>query len=195
MACRLLYQKNVSSVTPTNDNVVIYSTSGKTSTDRMFITPKLTAKAGEKLAFDARIYMANWPKGGMTVYAAKTREELADENARILLGDFCGNNTDEATKLTVDFRTFEVALPEAGDYYIGFDLYSRAYLDDIYGLTLADVPHDIVLASYSIPAQAMQNVAKQATMKVSNIGLATEEAGTYTVTAYVDGIPVTSRVR
>lgn len=168
---------------PAND-YSLYSTS---STNNMFITPKLKAKAGETLQFDARTYSSTWPEGAVELFAATTREGLEDAATRISLGKWSGKDVDEEHTLTPEFRTVSVTFDEAGEYYLGFTIVSRVYVDNIYGLTLVPVEHDVVLASNTIPADGVQNKPAIAKITLQNFGLKAEEDATYTVASYVNG--------
>lgn len=179
-----LHESNVSLEYVSSGNYAINSTS---SSKNMFITPLLKAEAGEALMFDAKIYSSTWPEGTVKVYAASTREALADEAARIELTTVTGESEDEATKAYPDFRTFSAVVPEAGQYYLGFVVSGRLYVDELYGLSLVPVAHEWILSGTDIPAESMQNVSKEATISLLNIGLAPEAAGSYTVVAYVNG--------
>lgn len=169
---------------PAND-YSLYSTS---STNNMFITPKLKAKAGETLQFDARTYASNWPEGAVELFAATTREGLEDAATRISLGKWSGKDVDAEHTLTPEFRTVSVTFDEAGEYYLGFTIVSRVYVDNIYGLTLVPVEHDVVLASSTIPADGVQNKPAIAKITLQNFGLKAEEDATYTVASYVNGV-------
>lgn len=168
---------------PAND----YSLYSYSSTNNMFITPKLKAKAGEKLQFDARTYASNWPEGVVELFAATTREGLEDAATRISLGKWSGKDVDEEHTLTPEFRTVSITFDEAGEYYLGFTIVSRVYVDNIYGLSLVPVEHDVVLASSSIPADGVQNKPAIAKITLQNFGLKAEEDATYTVASYVNG--------
>lgn len=169
---------------PAND-YSLYSTS---STNNMFITPKLKAKAGETLQFDARTYASNWPEGVVELFAATTREGLEDAATRISLGKWSGEGVDTEHTLTPEFRTVSVTFNEAGEYYLGFTIVSRVYVDNIYGLSLVPVEHDVVLASSTIPADGVQNQPAIAKITLQNFGLKAEEDATYTVASYVNGV-------
>lgn len=169
---------------PAND-YSLYSTS---STNNMFITPKLKAKAGETLQFDARTYSSNWPEGAVELFVATTREGLEDAATRISLGKWSGEGVDAEHTLTPEFRTVSVTFDEAGEYYLGFTIVSRVYVDNIYGLTLVPVEHDVVLASSTIPADGVQNKSAIAKITLQNFGLKAEEDATYTVASYVNGV-------
>lgn len=169
---------------PAND----YSLYSYSSTNNMFITPKLKAKAGETLQFDARTYLSNWPEGAVELFAATTCEGLEDAATRISLGKWSGKDVDAEHTLTPEFRTVSVTFDEAGEYYLGFTIVSRVYVDNIYGLSLVPVEHDVVLASSSIPADGVQNKSAIAKITLQNFGLKAEEDATYTVASYVNGV-------
>jgi hypothetical protein len=181
-----VYQSNVST---TYVNTGDYALTSSSTTSNIFITPKLTAAAGDKLLFDAKLYNSSWSEGKVVVYAATTREAILDfdpeNDTRTPL--FSVSGRDETAPMTTDFQTFEVTVPEAGDYYFGFEISGRPYVDEIYGLKTAAVAHDWMIASSNIPTEAMQNIPSAATVNILNLGLAAEEADSYTVTAFIDG--------
>lgn len=180
-----VYQKNVSTTYLAAGDYAI-TCSG--ATDNLFITPKLTAAAGDKLAFDAKLYSTSWSEGKVVVYAAATREELVnfdpDNDTRTPL--FSVSGQDETNPMTTDYQTFEVPAV-AGDNYYAFEISGRPYVDELYGLTQTDVPHDWMLVSSNIPTEAMQNVASTATVSIVNFGVADEAADSYAATLYIDG--------
>jgi len=167
-----VYQSNVSiSYINTGD----YGLLSSSSTNNLFITPKLTATAGEVLQFDASTRNSYYD-GTVKVYISTDRETWGDPVKEIAL-----SKTENTSKATYDY-TFE----NAGDYYVAFEL-NEARVDEIYGLTPAAVAHDWTIASSNVPTEAMQNIASTATVNILNLGLADEVADSYTVTAYVDG--------
>lgn len=182
------HQSNMQLLSPDGKPANDYSLYSTSSTNNMFITPKLKAKAGETLQFDARTYASNWPEGAVELFAATTREGLEDAATRISLGKWSGKDVDEEHTLTPEFRTVSVTFNEAGEYYLGFTIVSRVYVDNIYGLTLVPVEHDVVLASSSIPADGVQNKSAIAKITLQNFGLKAEEDATYTVASYVNGV-------
>lgn len=182
-----LHEDGATFTSPTTGNYALYGNNSKSSGKGMFITPKLHAEAGETLSFDARIYSTSWKEGTVDIYAAPTREMLADDANRMHLASLCGNNTVEGTILTPDYQTFNVTFEEAGDYYVGISLYSRTYVDELYGLSLVPVEHEWTLVESTIPSSAVQNNWASGSVKVRNTGLTNEEAGEYQVTAYVNG--------
>ena len=180
-----VYQSNVSRSNLGSNSEPNYALNGAyATTNNIFITPKLRATAGEKLQFDARIYGSTW-NSQVKVYAAATREEVLnaeDGTTRTQVLDV--SRDDEVNSMTEDFQTYEVNALE-GDYYYGFEFTERPYVDNIYGLTPASV-HDWTISSNSIPTEAMQNVAAEATVSILNLGMQDEAADSYTVTAYVN---------
>lgn len=182
------HQSNMQLLSPDGKPANDYSLYSTSSTDNMFITPKLKAKAGETLQFDARTYLSNWPEGAVELFAATTREGLEDAATRISLGKWSGKDVDAEHTLTPEFRTVSVTFDEAGEYYLGFTIVSRVYVDNIYGLSLVPVEHDVVLASSSIPADGVQNKPAIAKITLQNFGLKAEEDATYTVASYVNGV-------
>ena len=184
------HQSNMQLLSPDGKPANDYSlySSSYSSTNNMFITPKLKAKAGETLQFDARTYASNWPEGVVELFAATTREGLEDAATRISLGKWSGKDVDAEHTLTPEFRTVSVTFNEAGEYYLGFTIVSRVYVDNIYGLSLVPVEHDVVLASSTIPADGVQNNPAIAKITLQNFGLKAEEDATYTVASYVNGV-------
>jgi hypothetical protein len=184
-----VYQKNISSSNGGTYNVPNYYITSSSATDNMFITPKLTAAAGDKLLFDAKLYSSYWSEGAIKVYAAATREEVlnAEEGTtRVQLFYASGEDTEADAALTTDYQTFEVPAL-AGDYFYGFEISNRPFVDELYGLAPAAVAHDWAIASSNIPAEAMQNVASTATVNVLNFGLTDEAADSYTATLFING--------
>lgn len=188
----VMLEKNVSLVGGNSytTNGYIYSISGPSYSDRMFITPKLRATAGEKLSFDAKLSYAANVSGGVTLYAAITREGLKDEAARIELITVNGTSEDESTLANASYKTFTATIDEAGEYYIGFDICNSLNIDEIYGLEVVPVEHDLLIESASVPATATQNNPSTAILKIRNIGIHDEEAGSYKVVAHVGDLSV-----
>lgn len=175
-----LVQANVSIITPSTDNGALSCSS---STKNLFITPLLTS-VGETMLFDAR-QRSSYYTGSVKVYsvsdhiaAANTTndEEFAALNPT-LLGEFSMSST--------NFATYSFEVP-AGDSYLAFKI-QDAYVDEIYGLAVADVAHELQIASSNIPTEGMQNYSSTATVNVLNFGVATDKV---TVTAYINGVAV-----
>ena len=183
-----VYQSNISSSNGGTYSAPNYYITSSSTTNNIFVTPKLTAAAGDKLMFDAKLYNSSWSEGKVVVYAAATREEVLNaEEGTTRDSLFAVSGQDETNPMTTDYQTYEVTVPAAGDYFFGFQISGRPYVDEIYGLKAAAVAHDWMVASSNVPAEAMQNVASTATVNILNLGLAEEAADSYTVTAYVDG--------
>ena len=156
----------------------------------MFVTPKMTVAAGDKITFDAKLYSSSsyYADGSVTVYVASTRDEVMNaEEGTTRTQVFKVSGEDTENPITTDFQTFEVTFADAGEYYIGFDLYNNVKVDEIYGLTPVAVEHDWMIASSNIPADAMQNVVKNASVNLLNLGLADEAADSYEVNLYIGG--------
>ena len=182
-----VYQKNISNSNGGTYNEPNYYITSSSSTDNIFVTPKLTATAGEKLMFDAKLYSSYWSDGKVTVYAATTRDEVLNaEEGTTRVQLFSVSGKDDTNPITTDYKTFEVTVPTAGDYYFGFEISGRANVDEIYGFKPAAVSHDLKIASSSIPTEGMQNVEYKVSANIQNFGLAEEAADSYTVTVYVD---------
>ena len=175
-----VYQSNVSTTYIDTNNYGITSSS---TTNNLFVTPKLTAATGDKLTFDAKLYSSYWAEGKVVVYAAATRDEVMNaEEGTTRTQLFSISGQDETNAITTDWQTFEVPAL-AGDNYYAFEISGRPYVDEIYGLKPAAVAHDWVLASSNIPAEAMQNNPATATLNIVNRGL--QDETDYTVIAHI----------
>lgn len=181
-----LYQSGLS-LSQNSGTYALYGSSMKAE-NAMFITPLLHAEAGETVSFKACIYNLSWKEGIVEVYAAKTRADLENAENRIELGKWSGENVDDEHLLNDDFSNIEITIAEAGDYYLGFVLYNRAYVDDIYGLELVPVVHDVVISASEVSPTGMQNKDAAASITLLNIGINPEAAASYTVAAYVNGV-------
>lgn len=181
-----VYQSNISSSNGGTASVPNYYITSSSTTNNIFVTPKLTAVSGDKIAFDAKLYSSYWSEGAIKVYAATTRDEVLNAEAgttRTQLFYASGEDTSADATITTDYQTFEVSVP-AGEWYLGFEISNRPYIDEIYGLAVASVAHDLKIASSNIPTEGMQNNSFATSVNVLNLGL-NDDAGT--VTAYVDG--------
>ena len=166
-------------------NVNIYNGYINSSSDsnNLFVTPKLVATAGETISFDAALYSDYWPEGKVVVYAAPTRDEVLNtEEGTTRTQLFSISGQDAENPMTTSYQTYEVSVP-AGEWYLGFEISGRPYVTEIYGLTVADVAHDLMIVSSSIPTEAMQNMSSTVSANVLNLGLADDNV---TVTAYVN---------
>lgn len=185
-----VYQSGVSGSTGSYSAPYNYYISSTSTTNNLFITPKLSAVAGDKLLFDAKLYnsSSSWSDGKVVVYAAATRDELInfDPAADTRNVVFTASGTDATNTITTDYKTFEIPAV-AGNNYYAFEISNRPYVDELYGLKLAEVAHDLQIASSNIPTEGMQNYASTATVNVLNFGLANDKVS---VTAYVNGVAV-----
>lgn len=167
-----VYQDNVSiSYINTGD----YGLLSSSSTKNIFITPKLAAAAGDVLQFDAST-RNNYYDGTVKVYISNNRENLGDPVKEIEL----------SKSENVSMSTYEYQFAAAGEYYVAFAL-EEARVDNIYGLSPVAIAHDWMVASSNIPTEAMQNVAKNASVNVLNLGIADEAAKSYEVNLYIGG--------
>ncbi len=189
-----VYQSSVSTSDIGTYSDPDYAITSTSTTNNIFVTPKLTAVAGDKLMFDAKLYSSYWSEGKVVVYAAATREEVLNaEEGTTRVQLFSVSGEDETNPMTTDFQTFEVSVP-AGEWYLGFEISGRPYVDEIYGLQQVAVAHDWQLAETSIVDAATQNTSTTASIAIRNFGLAAEAADAYTVTVYVDEEPVATTV-
>ena len=144
-----------------------------TSTTTKFVTPLLTAEAGESFSFNSW-YKSYSSTAEVLVYTSTDRvswTQVLDV---------------KASSLGSSAKSFVATIEEAGDYYLAFELKGNALLDNIYGLTLAPEPeHDWYLISSDIPAKGKQNNDYTATVKVQNISADADEVETATL--YMDG--------
>ncbi len=152
--------------------------------NNLFISPLLHAEAGETISFDAKIYSSYWSEGKVVVYSATSREALSDPESRTLLISLSGESTGDS-KLTQNFNTYTVTMPQTGDFYIGFQIFSRAYVDNIYGLSPVNKSLDLYIASQVFPTGGMQNLASRITVNVLNLSTSEIKAGSYTLNSYL----------
>ena len=147
------------------------------------VTPLLTATAGESFTYDAWYsgYSANNSTAYVTVYTSTDRVNWTQLNKMTY-----------SAGITSSAKSFTVTIPEAGDYYLAFEIGSVTRLDNIYGLTLAATPaHDWYLTEEAdIPATGTQNADYTTTIKVKNIST---DADNLTATLYVDGEAVATQ--
>lgn len=178
-----LHERNMSLVNGGTYNHPDYYLTSSSDTLNYVITPKLMGKKGDKLQFDVRQYSAIW-EGNIKVYAAQTRESLIEGEGQLLLEVKTEDMSVEET------RTFAAALPEDGEYYLSMVIANRPYVDNLYGLKLVPIDHDIAMSNINIPAEAMQNVLNTVSVSLLNLGLEDETVNDYEMTVYVDGKPV-----
>jgi hypothetical protein len=149
-----------------------YYVRNATGNNPLYITPLMSAEAGETFAFDAKATSYSGSK--VEVKISKDRQNW--ETIQTV-----------NVESTSNWTTYSVQIPETGDYYIGFVLTS-SYIDNIYGLVYAEAPeHDLLIVSSNIPTTGTQNADYTATVNVGNVGPNVENAGEYTATLYVGG--------
>ena len=155
------------------DNYYLQST----STTTKFITPLLTAEAGESFTFDVW-YSSYSSTAAVLVYTSTDRVNWTQ------VANVTSSDINESVK------TITVTIDKAGDYYIAFELKGNALIDNIYGLTLAETPeHDwYITEEATIPAKGKQNNDYTATIKVQNISDVADII--QEATLYVGGEPV-----
>lgn len=139
----------------------------------LYITPLMTAEAGEAISFDA------------------TYSSYSGHKVEVMISTDRQNWTTIQTVSNIassyNWTTYTATIPEAGNYYLGFKLTSSK-IDNIYGLVYAPVPeHDLLFVDSDIPATGTQNAEYTATVKVGNVGPNVETAGSYTASLYVNG--------
>lgn len=145
-----------------------------TSTTTKFITPLLTAEAGESFTYDAW-YSSYSSSCAVKVYTSTDRINWTQVD-----------NQTYSSGIGSTAKTFTVSIPEAGNYYLGFELISTALLDNIYGLTLAPTTeHDWYVISSEVPTTGTQNAEYTASMSLKNISADADVIETATL--YVGG--------
>ena len=154
-----------------------------TSTVTKFVTPLLTATAGESFTFDAWYSGYNATNGTayVTVYTSPDRVNWTQISKETYSSGISSN-----------MKSFTATIAEAGDYYLAFEIGSATRLDNIYGLTLAAAPeHDWYISEEAtIPTTGMQNNDYTASIKVKNISA---DADNLTATLYMDGEAVVTK--
>lgn len=154
-----------------------------TSTVTKFVTPLLTATAGESFTFDAWYSGYNATNGTayVTVYTSPDRVNWTQISKETYSSGISSN-----------MKSFTATIAEAGDYYLAFEIGSATRLDNIYGLTLAAAPeHDwYITEEATIPTTGMQNNDYTASIKVKNISA---DADNLTATLYMDGEAVATK--
>ena len=146
-----------------------------TNTTTKFITPLMTAEAGEAFTYDTWYYAYNSSNAAVTVYTSKDRVNWTQVDRQTYY-----------TGIGNAVTTYAVTLPEAGNYYLAFELQGNALLDNIYGLALAETPaHDWYLIGSDIPTSGKQNFDYTASVQVQNISAVADQVETATL--YVNG--------
>ena len=163
-----------------------YIQSTKATTDlNLFVTPLLHADLNEVLQFDvARRGTGSGEDYHLGVYYSTDRENwtlirniLNSELPETKAGSGYYNSS-------YAFETYAVNIPVEGNVYIGF---SAGYvkLDNIYGLTLVPVDHDVFFTA-TLPTDGQTN--HDLTIKTTAQNLLATAESDYTVKYYVDGV-------
>lgn len=162
----------------------IQSTTATTDLN-LFVTPLLHADLNEVLQFDvARRGTGSGEDYHLGVYYSTDRENwtlirniLNSELPETKAGSGYYNSS-------YAFETYAVNIPVEGNVYIGF---SAGYvkLDNIYGLTLVPVDHDVLFTA-TLPTDGQTN--HDLTIKTTAQNLLATAESDYTVKYYVDGV-------
>ena len=145
------------------------------STYNKFYTPLLHAAAGgEALTFDA---MLDASYGTLNVYITNDRSNLGSSVLHLTNTQL---NTSSLTNMSV-------TVPE-GDYYVVFEAYCSIF-DNLYGLELVPVTHDIMVNSYKIGYNAEDKTIQTGTAQDFNLEVIpaiSEAADAYSVKLYAN---------
>ncbi len=96
----------------------------------------------------------------------------------------------EVAMTRMAFTNTQVTLPEAGTYFVKFDIWGAA-IDNIYGGQLATLEHDAMFTEFSGSNQGMVNMTNTYTAKLKNM---LADADSYTVDFVEDGENVLATV-
>ena len=147
------------------------STSSYQTENNKFITPKLHADAGDKLAFDVKAGYSSSDAYYVKVYVSTDRLNWGDP-VETYVSSTVGNS----------FTTKTISFDAAGDYYVAFALYgSGSGIDNLVGLEKVNVTHDLYIKSVSWPDASIKSGTAQTKPSVDIIPLTNEDASNYTV--------------
>lgn len=149
------------------------------STYNKFYTPLLHAAAGgEVMSFDA---MLDASYGTLNVYVTNDRSNLGSTVLHL-----------DKNQLNINSMTnVSVTVPE-GDWYVVFEAY-KSMFDNLYGLELVPVAHDIMINSYKIGYYAVDKTIQTGTDQDFNLEITpaiSEAADAYTVKLYANNVVV-----
>ncbi len=148
-----------------------YNNDSYKTANNKFITPKLHATAGEKLAFDVKAGYSGTDAYFVKVYVSTDRKTWGDP-----VETYVNSNTGSS------FTTKTITFAEEGDYYVAFALYGTGSgIDNLVGLEKVDVAHDLYIKSVNWPDASVKSGTALTKPTVSVIPLTTEAAGNYTV--------------
>lgn len=154
-----------------------YAANSNYSDPTFFFTPLMHAEAGEQLAFDVAKRGSN---SFLKVYVTTDRNNPGTPVKEIAASEM--SSTTVGSYSSYAFTTFTITIPEAGDYYIGFEG-GYVLVNDLYGLTPVAVEHDVILTKAVLPTDATVNNASEASVNVLNTLSAVEK--NYTLTYHI----------
>lgn len=159
------------------------------------ITPLLKVTEGEKMTFDAAKTQFGYSstsvsdQSNVKVYYSTDRENwtLAKEVSN---DDLEGSAVSTSSSFYPQlFNNYVIEGIPAGNYYIAFES-GFVVLDNVYGFERAQVDHDVILKSSTIPATGQVNKEYFAKAELINLNVQPEDSASYTATLFVDGQPV-----
>lgn len=117
----------------------------------------------------------------LKVYVTKSRYELGEPALTVPVSDFSDDG----------FKSYSVALPEAGDYYVVFELYGMK-LDNLAGLQKKEVAHDLYFDRIQLTNKDKVQNGDPIDASAEFIPLKDMAAADYTVKLYLNGEAVSS---
>jgi hypothetical protein len=188
----MIAENNTWSVTdyPHQENVKgnNYCAESSTVDPVKLISPLLQVAAGDKLVFDGAkrssdsfidvYYSADRKTWTKVRSISATAENAADK--------FTDNTLSSSWSSTnYDFSQFVIDNIPAGNWYVAFSS-GYARIDNILGYKVVDVAHDMIVTETKVPASGVVNHQFDASIKVKNVCLKNEPAGSYTATLFFD---------
>lgn len=144
--------------------------------NNLFISPKLRAKAGDKISFAARVDGYSKDDAAyVKVYVSSDRYNWPEEPAFTVSG----------SEITTEFLPHQFALTEAGDIYVAFAIYKSRF-DNVSGPQKVDVPHDVYICSFTQNNDEIQT-GRQINPQFVMIPLTEEPSTGYTVELIANG--------
>lgn len=151
------------------------------TTRSKLITPKLHFDKDGKLSYQAgRDYGS-----GAELVVYYSADKNGGQWTRLDSVESFSNEKYSGSSSDYKMTEHNVTLPE-GDWYVAFDG-KAVYVDNIYGGTLVDIPHDMAIDTKDVPAAAVVNNEYTATVALSNHNIKSETAANYKVKLYVGG--------
>lgn len=144
--------------------------------NNLFISPKLRAKAGDKISFATRVDgYSTTSEAYVKVYVSSDRYNWPEEPTY----------TVEGNDVTRDFMPHQFTVPAAGDIYVAFALY-KSRLDNVSGPEKVDVPHDVYICSFTQNNTEFQT-GREISPQFVMIPLTEEPSTGYTVELIANG--------